>query len=151
SDANPGSPPRESDLLQKRSREGVGWVGQIPNATDPRQHTPEKFHAFSGRFGGHVGKACDIAAGTRQARHQADSDRVRNSGHHDWNGCCRLLCSQSAWGEGCHKDIYLRAHELSSQVRQPSRIAVCGTQLEGKVLTLGIAEVSEPEPQFPSQ
>ena len=27
-DANPGSPSRESDLVQKRSREGVGWVGQ---------------------------------------------------------------------------------------------------------------------------
>src|SRR5262249_49515854 len=103
------------------------------------------------RFCGHVGKAGDVAARTRQARHQSDSDRVRNGGHHDWNGCCCLLCSQSAWGEGSHNDIYLRAHELSSQLRQPTRIAIRGTQLEGKVATLRIAEISEPEPQFPGQ
>src|SRR5262249_22752003 len=60
-------------------------------------------------------------------------------------------CSQSAWGEGSHNDIYLRAHELSSQLRQPTRIAIRGTQLEDKVSTLRIAEISETEPQFPSQ
>jgi hypothetical protein len=31
------------------------------------------------------------------------------------------------------------------------RIAIRGTQLEDKVLTLRIAEISEPEPQFPCQ
>src|SRR5262249_12294814 len=107
--------------------------------------------AFSCRFGGHLGKAGDVATGTRQACHQSNSDRVRNSGHHDWNVCCCLLRSQSAWGEGRHDDIYLRTHELSSQLRQPSRIAIRRTQLEDKVLTLRIAEISESEPQFPSQ
>src|SRR5262245_13317914 len=64
--------------------------------------------------------------------------------------CC-LLRSQSTWGKGCHDDIYLRTHKLSSQLRQPSRIAIRGTQLEDKVLTLRIADISESEPQFPSQ
>src|SRR5262249_55182976 len=54
-------------------------------------------------------------------------------------------------GEGCHYDIYLRTHEVGSQLWHPSRIAIRGTQLEDKVLTLRIAEISEPEPQFPCQ
>src|SRR5919109_1744248 len=115
------------------------------------QYIAEQFHAFACRFRGHVGKASDVATGTRQARHQSDPDRIGNSGHHDWNGCCCLFRSQSAWGEGCHDDIDSRTHELSSQLRQPSYIAVRGTQLEDKVLTLRIAEISESKPQFPSQ
>ncbi len=67
-------------------------------------------------------------------------------------GMVVVACFAAAHGVKVdHDDIYLCTHELSSQLRQPSRIAVRGTQLEDKVLTLRIADISQSEPQFPSQ
>ena len=44
---------------------------------------------------------------------------LRHQGAIGWLGD-----GQSAWGEGCRNDIYLRTQELSSQLRQPTRIAI---------------------------
>ena len=85
----------------------------------------QQLKALCGNLSVENGDASKIAAGTIEARHQAELDRISADYKNDWDGPRRRLDGQC--GIACRSDDHrhLSAYQISGKRRQLFEMAVC--------------------------
>ena len=90
----------------------------------------------------------DVAARPRQAGDEPRSDRIAHSRHDDRNCACRLPCRGGGRRLICDDDVDLEPDELIDQRAQAIWLAVRRAELELNVLSLDIAMLAQPIPEY---
>ena len=78
---------------------GTPTLAMIASRLEPRHDLAQELHSLADDVEVEGRQAGDVAAGSRQARHQPDADRVRRQREDDGNVGRRLLCDEG--GHGC--------------------------------------------------
>jgi hypothetical protein len=111
----------------------IGRTDQHRNRFGGRHRFVQQLKALRGNLGAETDDASKIAAGTTEARHQAEFDRIAAHFKNDWDGPRRRLgghCRSGCLGEDHRHPL---EHEISSKLRQPLRMAVRRVVLYGYV------------------
>src|SRR5207342_2430171 len=139
------------DLRQKRFGKGVCRVGKRRHAARAGKHLPDQFETFSRKLGRRRRQPCDVSTWPGQATYEPRSHRIAGWGHDDRDFRCRTLCRLYGGSFRGDDNIDLEINELRSQRCQTIQLSFRRAILDLHILTVDVAELSEPLPKYPRE
>src|SRR3954453_21253829 len=131
-----GVPELEGRRLVRRVQDNA-------QATRLRHDLKQEVENFSAEIPRKVGRAGDVAAGTRQALDELRADRVGDAYHHDRDRACGTFGGGNGRGAPSDDNAHIRADELYGEVIE-RLMRVAESRLEAHVLAVHQAVLPQP-------
>jgi len=103
-------------------------IEQDRHARELRQGEPEHLDKLRRQVSGKIRHARDVAAGTREARHEAAADRISGARRDDRNARRCVLRGEGSGRAGREDRVGLGLEQLRSETRQRRATAFCETR-----------------------
>ena len=135
-------------VFQEGCAHWIAWIAEVRYAGNPRRNLLQQLHPLpEDFFSDQHGDSGDVASRPREARHDPGAYRITPSDHDDRNRLSRTLRHQRCCRRPDDHDIYLEADKFGDQLGITLGLAVSVSVLDGDVLALDVAEITETLPE----
>ncbi|HXU89772.1 MAG TPA: hypothetical protein VFQ62_13040 [Methylomirabilota bacterium] len=146
-DLHAGRAASRQHVLKPDRLDGARRIPDIHDPPDLGNDLLQQLEPLRRELGRNVRQAGDVAAGTRQAIHEADLVGVRRHRHDDRNRLRHRLCSPDCLSTGRDDNVDPSLHELRGQLRQPLGYAFRPPLLQREIAAIDVAQVAECLPE----
>ena len=150
-DGDAGGARGEINLLQERLAERIAGIGQRRDAPHRRHNLADDLDALAGKLGGRRRQSGDVAAGTREARHQSGAERIAGRRHDNRNLRRCALRRVHRWRLGGDDDVDLLPDQFRGEVRQCIQPAFGGAPFELDALAVDVAQIAQAVEELPGE
>src|SRR5262249_14431861 len=123
------------------------WVHRVPqscHARNLRKRLFEQLETLRAQLRVQQGGAGDVPARPSQAGHELEPKWISNSYHHNWHTLGLLFGCDDRRSRRGHNDVRVESDQFRSELWKLLEFALCSTEVDGDVLALVVAKLSEP-------